>query len=70
VFKHDPEMYAYENYELAVKSVKRGVKYATDVEELSPNYPPGYKFEPWSIDDIMEKMRARKEIELGPGDWE
>jgi hypothetical protein len=70
VFKHDPEMYAYENYETAVTAVKGGAKYASDVEDLPPNYPPGYKFEPWSIDDIMENMRAKKEFDLGSGDWE
>ncbi|KIW04618.1 uncharacterized protein PV09_04365 [Verruconis gallopava] len=69
VFKHDPEAYVYENYEKGVAAVKNGAKYITDVEGLPPNYPPGYKFEPWSIDDIMSNMKAAKEFELGPGDW-
>ena len=70
VFKHDPEDYAYENYEKGVKAVNAGAKYITDVDELPPNYPPGYKFEPWSIDDIMNNMKQAKEFDLGPGDWE
>lgn len=70
VFKHDPEIYAYQNYETAVKAVKGGAQYASDVTELPPNYPPGYKFEPWSIDDIMADMKAKKAFELGAGEWE
>jgi hypothetical protein len=69
VFKHDPEVYAYENYEKGVKAVQSGAKYSTDVEDLPPNYPPGYKFEPWSIDDIISNMKAAKEFELGAGNW-
>lgn len=69
VFNHDPEVYAYQHYEKGAEAVKSGVKYLTDTD-LPPNYPPGYKFEPWSIDDIMDNMKAAKAFELGPGDWE
>jgi hypothetical protein len=41
-----------------------------DEDGYEPNYPKGYKYEPWSIEKIMEDMRAGKPIELGAGDWE
>jgi hypothetical protein len=70
VFKHDPEAYAYENYETAVKAIKGGAKFITDVEALPPNYPPGYKYEAWNIEKVMDDMRAGKPIELGEGNWD
>lgn len=68
VFAHDPEKYAYENYDHVVDSMKKGIKLEDDTD-FPPNYPPGYKFEPWSIDDIMADIRAGKPVELAPGDW-
>jgi hypothetical protein len=70
VFKHDPETYAYQNYDTAVKAINNGAKFITDVEALPPNYPPGYKYEPWNIEQVMEDMRAGKPIDLGAGDWD
>jgi hypothetical protein len=69
VWSHDPEAYAYENYEKAAQSMKKGIK-MEDEDSFEPNYPKGYKYEPWSIEKIMEDMRAGKPIDLGPGDWE
>ena len=68
VWSHDPEMYALENYAKAVESMKEGVKMEDD-ERVPPNYPPGYKYEPWNIEQVMEDMRAGKPIDLGSGDW-
>jgi hypothetical protein len=69
VWSHDPEAYAYENYEKAAQSMKKGIK-MEDENSFEPNYPKGYKYEPWSIEKVMEDMRAGKPIDLGPGDWE
>lgn len=69
VFKHDPEGYANENYALVVDSIRRGVPFDKD-DSIPPNYPPGYVWEPWSIEQIMEDVRNGKELDLGPGDWE
>ena len=69
VWSHDPEAYAYENYWKSVESVKKGVR-MEDEEAFEPNYPKGYKYEPWSIDQIMEDMRAGRKIKLEPGDWD
>ncbi|KAF2397031.1 FAD/NAD(P)-binding domain-containing protein [Trichodelitschia bisporula] len=70
LFYHDPELYAYENFEKADKAVKSGARYLTDVPEILPNYPPGYKYEAWNIEQIMDDMKAGKQVELGAGDWE
>ncbi|KAK7187875.1 hypothetical protein DPSP01_013370 [Paraphaeosphaeria sporulosa] len=69
VWSHDPEAYVYENYEKAVASMKKGIS-MEDETSFEPNYPKGYKYEPWTIEKVMEDMRAGKPIELGPGDWE
>lgn len=41
-----------------------------DEDKFEPNYPKGYKYEPWSIEKIMDDMRAGLPVELGDGDWE
>ena len=69
VWSHDPEAYAYENYLKSAESLKKGID-MKDEDAFEPNYPKGYKYEPWSIENIMEDMRAGKPIDLGPGDWE
>jgi len=69
VWSHDPEAYAYENYHKAAESIKKGVDMA-DEDSYEPNYPKGYKYEPWNIEKIMEDMRAHKPCDLGSGDWE
>ncbi|KAI9666749.1 MAG: hypothetical protein M1831_001524 [Alyxoria varia] len=68
IFNHDPEEYAYENYDKSVDSMNRGVDMA-DEDRIPPNYPPGHKYEPWNIETIMEDMRQGKSVDLGPGDW-
>ncbi|KAF2806385.1 FAD/NAD(P)-binding domain-containing protein [Mytilinidion resinicola] len=68
VWEHDPEAYAHENYAKCVKSIKAGVA-MEDETSFPPNYPKGYRYKPWNIEDIMEDMRNGKEIDLGPGDW-
>lgn len=68
VWSHDPEAYAYENYDRAVESLKQGIPFEDD-DRVPPNYPPGYKYEPWNIEQIMDDMRQGKSIDLGSGDW-
>ncbi|KAK0707977.1 hypothetical protein B0H67DRAFT_603097 [Lasiosphaeris hirsuta] len=69
VWGHDPEKYAYEVYDRVVESMRRGVPFDED-ESMPPNYPPGYKYQPWSIEKIMEDMRNGKPVNLGSGNWE
>lgn len=70
IFGHDPEHFAHENYDKIVAAVKGGAKYITDADDVPPNYPPGYKYEPWSIEAIIEDMHAKRPVNLGSGDWE
>lgn len=69
VWGHDPEQYIYQNYDNIVDGMKKNIRLEDD-ERVPPNYPPGYKYEPWNIEDIMEDMRAGKPFELGPGNWD
>jgi len=68
VWDHDPEVYAYEHYAENVETMKKGV--AFDESGIKPNYPPGYKWEPWNIDHIMDCMRKGVSVDLGPGNWD
>ena len=68
IFSHDPEAYAYENYDKVVRSLDEGFAVGED-DRIPPNYPPGYKYESWTIDKIMDDMRNGRPTDLGPGDW-
>ena len=48
--------------------MKEGVRF--DESGITPNFPPGYKFEPWSIDYVMDCMQKGVPVDLGPGEWE
>lgn len=69
VWEHDPEAYAYENYWKAVESMKKGVK-MEDETSFEPNYPRGYKYKPWTIDQIVSAKMAGMPVDLGGGDWD
>ncbi|CAJ2506738.1 Uu.00g079240.m01.CDS01 [Anthostomella pinea] len=69
VWGHDPESYAYANYHKMAETIKQGVPF-DQVDSVPPNYPPGYKYEPWSIDQIMEDVRNGKPVDLGSGNWD
>ncbi|EPE37104.1 FAD/NAD(P)-binding protein [Glarea lozoyensis ATCC 20868] len=68
IWSHDPEIYAQENYAKSLESMKKGIPHDAD-DSIPPNYPPGYKFEPWSIEQIIEDKNNGRETDLGPGDW-
>ncbi|KAK7940893.1 uncharacterized protein PG986_013280 [Apiospora aurea] len=69
VWGHDPEIYAHENYAKCVASIRAGVPFDKD-DSFPPNYPPGYKYEPWSIEAIMDDVRAGRPVQLGSGNWD
>ncbi|KAK2068950.1 hypothetical protein P8C59_003564 [Phyllachora maydis] len=69
VWDHDPEAYVYENYDKCVEGVKRGLRLDED-DSIPPNYPPGYKWEPWNIDQMMKELAQGKSVEMGPGNWD
>lgn len=68
VWSHDPEIYAYEYYEKNVENMKKGIRF--DESDVPPNFPPGYKYEPWTIDEIMDCMYKGIPVNMGSGQWE
>lgn len=68
MFGHDPEAYAYDNYNKVVESTRKGIPFDEN-DGIPPNYPPGYKYEPWSLGQIMADIRSGKPVDLSPGDW-
>lgn len=67
-WEHDAERHAHDNYQNCLEDIKNGVRMEGD-ECILPNYPKGYKFEPWSIDEIMGDLKEGKEVDLGAGEW-
>ncbi|KAL7625939.1 hypothetical protein AAE478_002708 [Parahypoxylon ruwenzoriense] len=68
VWKHDPENYAYENYEKMVDTIRKGIPF-DQVDTVPPNYPPGYKYEPWNIDDMIRDVKTST-VDMGSGNWD
>lgn len=68
VWEHDPEPYTYEHYAQNVETMKKGIRF--DESGIPPNFPPGYKYEPWTIDWVMDCMSQGKPVDLGPGNWD
>lgn len=68
VWSHDPEAHVHQNYAACVDGMKKGIRVEDD-ERIPPNFPPGYKYERWTIDDIMEDLHNGREVDLGAGDW-
>ncbi|KAH6665604.1 putative 3-hydroxybenzoate 6-hydroxylase 1 [Halenospora varia] len=69
IWSHDPETYAEEYYDKAVESIKKGIRFDED-ESIPPNFPPGYKYEPWTIEQMIEDKKAGRETNLGAGNWD
>lgn len=69
VWRHDPEEYAYEVYDRAVEGMEKGVS-LEEVDGIPPNYPPGYRYKPWSIQQMARDMAEGKIVDLGGGDWD
>lgn len=56
-------------YDCVVESMRCGVLFDED-DSILLNYLVGYKYELWSIEDIMEDMKNGKLIEFGLGNWD
>jgi hypothetical protein len=67
VWSHNPETYVYEHYAKNVETMMKGIRF--DESSIPPNYPPGYRYEPWTIDYITDCMEKGVPVDLGPGDW-
>ncbi|KAI0145454.1 FAD/NAD(P)-binding domain-containing protein [Xylariaceae sp. FL1272] len=68
IWKHDPEAYAYENYEAMADTIRKGVPF-DEVTNVPPNYPPGYRYEPWDIETMLKELETGS-VTLGSGDWD
>ncbi|GAB7330148.1 hypothetical protein MBLNU13_g01824t1 [Cladosporium sp. NU13] len=68
IWEHDAERHAHDNYQNCAEDLQNGIRLEDD-ERIPPNFPKGYKFEPWSIDEIMEDLKEGKEVDLGAGEW-
>lgn len=68
VWGHDCEQYAYRYWSKNLEGVRKGIPLDQD-ESMPPNFPPGYKYEPWSIEEIMECKKNGEPMKLGSGDW-
>jgi hypothetical protein len=69
VWEHDPEAYCYENYDKCVAGMRKGLK-MEDEQSFEPNFPRGYKYKPWTIDEIMSDMREGKTVDQEEGNWD
>lgn len=70
VWCHDPERHAHDHYGAAVAADRRGLPLGGGDDGIPPNYPPGYVYEPWSIDQIMDDVRHGRPVDLGSGNWD
>lgn len=67
IWKHDPESYTYENYAKMVDTIRKGIPF-DKVDTVPPNYPPGYRYSPWNIDDMQKEVEDGT-VDMGGGDW-
>lgn len=60
--RHDPEKYAFENYEEALAHLTQGAAFA------NTNTPPNLKYTPWTIDSLVKAL-DKGEPSIMDGDW-
>nr|ANM86353.1 putative 6-hydroxynicotinate 3-monooxygenase [Cladonia uncialis subsp. uncialis]AUW31216.1 putative monooxygenase [Cladonia uncialis subsp. uncialis] len=66
IYQHDPEAYAYEKFNLAFHHVLSG----GGANFQNTNFPPGHVFKRWTMEEVMEEIKAGKSVEaLLDGDW-
>ncbi len=69
IWKHDPEKYMYDNYHKIAESVQNNIPF-DELDSVPPNYPSGYKYVPWSLDEVMDDVQNGRSVDLGPGNWD
>jgi hypothetical protein len=60
---HDPELYAYENYEACAAHLLHQKPFT------HTNTVPGFPFKPWSVEELLEKSSKGESIEDAEGQW-
>jgi 2-polyprenyl-6-methoxyphenol hydroxylase-like FAD-dependent oxidoreductase len=63
IVEHDPEQYAYRNYDQALKHLVDGAPFQ------NTNTPPGHVYRPWTIDGLLEAQKRGEQTVLD-GDWD
>lgn len=64
ILGHNPEHYAYAKYDLALRHLV-----ANDGTPFqNTNIPPGYVYEPWTLQDIHDKLDRGERLRF-EGDW-
>lgn len=61
---HDPEQYAYDNWQACMSHIVRGTPFQNS------NLPPGYTYKPWTMDELMEAATEDGQMPTDPGDWD
>ena len=65
IYQHDPERYAYEKFGLALNHLMND-----EAEFHNTNFPPGHRFEPWTIEDVKRSIAKGESVEeMLDGDW-
>lgn len=62
ITEHDAEQYVHDNWQNCVNALITGKEF------VNSNLPPGYKYKPWTIDELL-KATARGECVDDEGDW-
>lgn len=62
IWAHNPERYASEMYEKAAQHLVDGAPFQ------NTNIPPGYVYQPWTMDRIYGMVKAGKALKF-EGDW-
>ncbi|OAG25974.1 FAD/NAD(P)-binding domain-containing protein [Alternaria alternata] len=59
---HNPEQYAYDKYHECAEHLLTGTEFG------NTNLPPGYKYKPWTVRELLEASE-RGEVVGDEGDW-
>lgn len=62
ILRHDPEKYAYENYEKCANHILTGAPFE------NTNSVPGYKFTPWTVKELLDASERGVPV-ADEGDW-
>ena len=62
VWAHNPEKYVYDKYNQALEHLRDGKPFQ------STNIPPGYTYQPWTIEGVFMLMREGKDLKF-ERDW-
>lgn len=63
LLKHDPELYAYENYEACAAHLLHGKDFK------NTNTVPGFPFKLWTVQELLDKADKGESIDDDEGEW-